>query len=191
MKRLRERQSDFLILAEPVNKWCDFDGVNLMEKIYDANRMGAIIQVYISMAMTEHHKKPYDKILERSIFSGYEIFIKYLDMKKYINKIEKKILDQFIEFIKEQLDIKQPIFIFLDTPVSKCSDRWTNRVDQDNFFVDFELLSGIQELTEQWKNKLSSENRKYYEISGEGSPEEICANIEFIIEFERLNQIRL
>ena len=68
-------------------------------------------------------------------------------MKKYINKIEKKILDQFIEFIKEQLDIKQPIFIFLDTPVSKCSDRWTNRVDQDNFFVDFELLSGIQELS--------------------------------------------
>ena len=191
MKRLRERQSDFLILTEPVNKWCDFDGVNLMEKIYDANRMGAIIQVYISMTMSEHHKKPYDKILERSIFSGYEIFIKYLDMKKYINKIEKKILDQFIEFIKEQLDIKQPIFIFLDTPVSKCSERWTNRIDQDNFFVDIDLLSGIQELTEQWKNKLSLENRKYYEINREDSPEEICANIEFIIEFERINQIKV
>ena len=191
MKRLRERQNDFQILPEPVNKWCNFDGVNLMEKIYDANRMGAIIQVYISLTMAEHHKKPYDKILERSIFSGYEIFIKYLDMKKYINKTEKKILDKFIDFIKEQLDIKEPIFIFLDTPVNKCSDRWKERADRDNFFVDFELLSGIAELTEQWKSKLSSENKKYYELSRECDPEEICANIELIIEFERLNQIRL
>ena len=112
-------------------------------------------------------------------------------MKGFINKIEKKILDEFIGFIKEQLNIREPIFLFLDTPISECSKRWSNRIDQDNFFVDIDLLSGIQELTEQWKNKLSLENRKYYEINGEGSPEEICANIEFIIEFERINQIKL
>ena len=121
----------------------------------------------------------------------YEIFIKYLHLEGFINDIEKKILDEFIGFIKRQLNVREPIFLFLDTPINECTKRWGQRIDQDKFFVDIDLLLGIEKLSKQWKNKLDSENKKYYELNGEKEPEAICADIEFIIEFERMNLIRV
>ena len=178
---------------EPTDRWTEFHGYNLMPKIYEEKGLSSIIQTFISITIAEQHlTQSYEtKIMERSLWAAWNIFIKYLREKGIMGEIEHLILLEFHEFLERSLELKEPIYIFLDTPVKECVSRIESKVDKDQYFIDLDLLEGIEKLTKEWKEDLNIRGKKFYEINGKQEVEIIQREIEFLVEYERINKIYL
>jgi deoxyadenosine/deoxycytidine kinase len=72
------------LFTEPVDKWCNLEGHNLLDKMYsNPNRWAYALNSYISLTMFERHvelNRSLAKItmMERSIYSSNYCFVKYL-----------------------------------------------------------------------------------------------------------------
>ena len=72
------------LLTEPVDKWCNMEGHNLLEKMYsNPSRWAYASNSYISLTMFERHVElsrslAKINIMERSIYSSNYCFAKYL-----------------------------------------------------------------------------------------------------------------
>lgn len=69
-----EKFNDVCLLTEPVEKWRNVNGVNLLELMYrDPKKWAMPFQSYVTLTMLQSHTAPTDKklkIMERSIFSA-------------------------------------------------------------------------------------------------------------------------
>lgn len=72
----------FEVLSEPVKKWKNIEGHNLLDLMYkDAERWSLVFQSYAQLTMMEQHVKKVSKpvkMMERSIYSGRKCFIENL-----------------------------------------------------------------------------------------------------------------
>ena len=70
--------SDVSILTEPVDKWRDLNGNNLLQLMYTAPfRHSYTFQSYVQLTMTQLHNMKVStpiKMLERSVYSSRHVF---------------------------------------------------------------------------------------------------------------------
>ena len=86
-KRAAASEKYVKLYQEPVDKWRDLNGSNLLDLLYsDPKRWSFTVQSYIQLTMLEQHMKDIDnkslvKVLERSIYSSRYCFIENLYQK--------------------------------------------------------------------------------------------------------------
>ena len=191
LKMIAKTNDDYQVLVEPTDRWTEFHGHNLMMKIYEQENLSSIVQTFISVTIAEQHLAQTHevKIMERSLGAARNLFIKYLHEKGIVGEVEKLILFELHAFLETTLNLKEPIYIFLDTPIEECIKRVERKADREQFFIDVDLLEGNERLTKEWKADLRIRGKKFYEIDGKLEVMEIQREIEFLIEYERLNKI--
>ena len=74
LNRFRPETDNVDVLAEPVDRWRNVSGSNLLAMMYlDPARHSLLFQTYVQLTSLEHHNQPSDKdakIMERSLLSN-------------------------------------------------------------------------------------------------------------------------
>lgn len=155
-----EKIMDFELLPEPVPKWTNFKGHNLLQLLYEKpNEWSFPFQLFASLTMFKNHLKKSDKtfkIMERSIFSSSAIFLEAARIEKRIHPIHYEIISEWLEFVKESIEINVDLIIYLrNTPeTSLLRIKKRNRPEEQNIKLQYVEL--IHQLYENW---ISTQNQ--------------------------------
>merc|ERR1712117_684804 len=114
------------VLTEPVDRWRDVNGHNLLQLMYeDPSRWALPFQSYVQLTMLENHllhtKKPV-KLIERSIYSARYCFVENMYRSGRMLGCEYEVLDEWFKFATEKessLDINVDLIIYLRTTPEK------------------------------------------------------------------------
>jgi len=91
-------------VSEPVNKWRNVRGHNLLALFYeDQARWSFPLQSFIQLTMVQQHLQPSFKpvkIMERSLFSAKYCFVENLRRNGKMNDVEFAVLDEWFQYLK-------------------------------------------------------------------------------------------
>lgn len=145
---------DALILSEPVEKWRNVRGHNLLAKMYeDPTRWSLSFQTIVQKTMLELHlhktNKPV-KMMERSIYSARYIFVENLHRSKVMSSPEYAVLDEWFQWINKNMDIKGDLIVYLRTDPKVVYERMRARARVEERHVPLEYLEQLHKIHEDW-----------------------------------------
>ena len=138
---------------EPIDKWKDCKGVNLLELMYnDPKRYSFHLQSFIQSTMFEIQIQNSNfpiKLTERSLLSERYVFIQYLINNKIISDLEFNILNHWFEQLNS-LTPKVNEIIYLRTKPEDVFHqlKLRNRAEEKNISIGY--LSDLHDLHEDW-----------------------------------------
>jgi deoxyadenosine/deoxycytidine kinase len=147
---LNESSECFL---EPLEKWTNLRGVNLLEDMYASPKSKSFnLQTYIQLTMAEiqmnKQTKPI-KITERSLMSERFVFIENLLENDLIGTVELSILDEWYQFLSKQFNKVNEIIYLQTTPETSYQRlRLRNRSEESSVSLDY--ITQIHNLYEKW-----------------------------------------
>lgn len=145
---------------EPVDTWLsikDSDG-NLLDHFYKSpEKYSYCFQMTAYISRLTELKRVLNKanlndiiIMERSVFSDYNVFAKMLYNSGTINEIEyQSYMMWFNHFIN---DLPEIVFVYLKTDYDKCHDRVLRRSRKEEVTVSREYLEKCEKYHESWLN---------------------------------------
>ena len=153
LKLLKEKYiNDFYFAKEPVDKWLDIEGVNLLEKFYeDKERWSYTFQNYAYITRVNEIKNGIDSdkqviITERSPNTDKNIFAKMLVDDGYMSKFEMKLYETwFNEFNMSQIDQ-----IYIRTNLKNCVERIKLRNRNGESNIEPQYLQSLEKNHESW-----------------------------------------
>ena len=153
LKLLKTRYADeFYFAKEPVDKWLDIEGVNLLEKFYeDKERWSYTFQNYAYITRVNEIKNGIhsDKqviITERSPNTDRNIFAKMLVEDGYMSKFEMKLYETwFNEFNMSEIDQ-----VYIRTDLENCVERIKLRNRNGESNIEREYLQSLEKNHESW-----------------------------------------
>jgi len=138
---------------EPIDKWKDCKGVNLLKLMYDDPKqfsfhLQSLIQSTMFEIQIKNSKFPI-KLTERSLLSERYIFIQYLLNNKIISDLEFNILNQWFEQLNS-LTPKVNEIIYLRTKPEDVFQqlKLRNRAEEQKITIGY--LSDLHGLHEDW-----------------------------------------
>lgn len=139
-------------LREPLNNWCAFHNMNLLEAAYNKpKKWAAAFQTYAITTMAKNHLKQAPiKIMERSMESIKNVFIQAHKKQANFPTVQGDILLELIELISSELPTAVNMYIYLRTEPSVAYERlrMRNRAEEQNVSLDY--LQLLHELHEKW-----------------------------------------
>ncbi|XP_077687660.1 thymidine kinase 2, mitochondrial isoform X1 [Eretmochelys imbricata] len=142
------------VLTEPVPKWRNVHGHNLLGLMYqDSSRWGITLQTYIQLTMLEQHTKPMIsplRMMERSIHSAKHIFVENLYRSGRMPKVDYVVLTEWFEWIVKNTDVSVDLIVYLQTSPETCYERLKNRCREEEKIIAMEYLEAIHQLYEEW-----------------------------------------
>jgi len=163
IRMLKERMPEAEFLLEPIEKWQDVGGENLLESFYkDSSRYAFIFQCRAFMTrikqLEEKMADPDCKdtiIIERSWFSDRMCFSQVLRDDGTITEMEwivyKELFDQMFNFIKKaKMNINKYIYVKCDTSVVEKRIKKRNRGEETSIPTDY--LEKLNVKHESWLN---------------------------------------
>ena len=147
-------------IYEPVNRWTDIGGENLLKLFYqNPSKYAFALQSYIQLTMIEAHRtKPRDdsvkfKFMERSIHTSINVFIKQQSQSGILDNIETKILNEWYEFLlKEHKELAVDLVIYLKATPENCLQRIRKRGRKGEENISIDYLNELHTLHEDWLN---------------------------------------
>ncbi|CAL8101535.1 unnamed protein product [Orchesella dallaii] len=101
---------DVCVFDEPISKWRDCQGYNLLDLMYkDPRKWSLCFQSYVQLTMLDLHTKPIVepiKMMERSIFSAQYCFVQNLRNEGLIEDAQYAVLSEWFNFSTANLPIK-------------------------------------------------------------------------------------
>ena len=147
---------DVEIIPEPVEKWQNCDGVNLLQLMYeDPKKNSFAFQTYVQLTKVQLHKaiteKPY-RLMERSLLSARYCFVENLLQNKMITAGEYAVLEKsFQHFTSDpssEFKVDQIVYLRTDPKVSFQRIAKRNRVEEKK--VSFDYIDQLHNLHEDW-----------------------------------------
>lgn len=143
------------VLPEPVYKWTNLNGTDLLQLIFDKPKRWAMAQEsYVMLTMFEEHLRKFGvaKVMERSIHSARIVFIENLKRSGNVKDVEYAILSQWYDFLNDspEFDLSTDLTVYLQTDPSVVVDRIKKRGRKEEAHVNMEFLTGIHKLHEDW-----------------------------------------
>jgi deoxynucleoside kinase len=138
---------------EPIDKWKDCKGVNLLELMYqDPKQYSFLLQSFIQSTMFEIQIKNSEfpiKLTERSLLSERYVFIQHLISNKLISELEFNILNHWFEQLNS-LTPKVNEIIYLRTKPEEVFHQLKirDRIEEKNITIGY--LSDLHRLHEDW-----------------------------------------
>jgi len=144
------------VLTEPVDRWRDVNGHNLLQLMYEnPSRWALPFQSYVQLTMLENHVlntgKPV-KLIERSIFSARYCFVENMYRTGKMLGCEYEVLDEWFKFATKDsaLDLKVDLIIYLKTNPEKALERINIRARSEENQIPLEYLKQLHDLHESW-----------------------------------------
>jgi len=145
------------VLKEPVDRWRDVNGHNLLQLMYkDPQRWAMPFQSYVQLTMLEHHLQRTEgrtvKLMERSIYSARYCFVENMAQSGIMADSEFEVLDQWYKFATAEsgLDVGVDLIIYLRTTPEKALERVKARARGEEEGVPLDYLQQLHELHENW-----------------------------------------
>lgn len=148
------RYDDVEIVVEPLEKWQNLNGSNLLDLMYrDATTWGFPFQIYALLLMLQNHvlrTAKNVKILERSLFSAHNCFNKILREQNHLKKEEYDILNEWMEYVQGNFDVRPDLIVYLRASPQQVFDRikCRNRPEENDISIDY--IRRIHQLHEEW-----------------------------------------
>jgi len=145
------------VLTEPVERWRDVNGHNLLQLMYeDPSRWALPFQSYVQLTMLENHllatSKPV-KLIERSIYSARYCFVENMYRTGKLQGSEFAVLDEWFKFAtnkENSLDLKVDLIIYLKTTPEKALERINKRARSEENQIPLQYLQQLHALHEDW-----------------------------------------
>jgi deoxyadenosine/deoxycytidine kinase len=164
--RLFSEKKNIITLQEPLDQWTNFKGQNVLQMKYDdAAKYDYLFQTLANTTklnlLNEHCHKNGIKIIERSLQSGFNVFVKNSRDNYGMDDLTYEALKYNYETMctKNCLDmITCPdLYIYLQTSPKICYKRMhkRNRCEEKN--VDLTYLKHLHTNYEDWLNQPDSE----------------------------------
>lgn len=143
------------VLPEPVSKWTDLNGTDLLQLIYDDPQRWALAQEsFVQLTMLEEHlrKEGVAKVMERSIHAGRYIFVESLRQSGALSPVEYEIIAKWYDFLNDvpEFDLSTDLTIYLQTNPKVVMERITRRGRKEEAHITMDFLNSIQRLHEDW-----------------------------------------
>lgn len=146
--------SEVEVLEEPVDKWKNVGGKNLLELFYtDCQRWSYLFESYAVLSLMKIHKKPHVtpvKMIERSVYSGYFCFEHNLCKSGMMSKAEHSVHNEWFNWITKQQQPHLDLIIYLKTSPETCMERTKARNRSEEKTIPMELLNALHERHEEW-----------------------------------------
>ena len=149
--------SDFAVFQEPVDKWRDLDGHNLLELMYtDPSRHSYTFQSFVQLTMAQLHAAKTNKrikMIERSLWSARYVFAENLLLSKNMATSEFEVLKAWFEFLRgcpKEVDLSVDLVIYLRTSPEVAYQRLKARARSEEKIVSLEYLQDLHNLHEKW-----------------------------------------
>ncbi|XP_032659658.1 thymidine kinase 2, mitochondrial isoform X2 [Chelonoidis abingdonii] len=151
---INEGEKKTVVLTEPVPKWRNVRGHNLLGLMYqDSSRWGITLQTYIQLTMLDQHTRPMIsplRMMERSIHSAKHIFVENLYRSGRMPEVDYIVLTEWFEWITKNTDVSVDLIVYLQTSPETCYERLKNRCREEEKVIAMEYLEAIHQLYEEW-----------------------------------------
>lgn len=158
-----EKAIDLQIFPEPIPHWTNFNGCNLLQKLYQNPREWIFpFQLYAALTLCNNHLKESNKkykVMERSIFSSKYCFLEAAKINGTIQPIHHNILQKWLEFTESNIKIDVDMIIYLkcNPEISLERIRKRNRPEEVNIQLSYVQL--LNELHNNWLIKGKDDNQ--------------------------------
>ncbi|XP_068424025.1 thymidine kinase 2, mitochondrial isoform X2 [Clinocottus analis] len=126
-----KESSNIEVLTEPVHKWRNVRGHNLLALMYrDPERWGLALQTYVQLTMLERHTAAMTapvRMIERSIFSAKYIFVENLFRSGKMPEVDYIVLSEWFDWITRNVSIPVDLIVYLQTSPQTCHERLKRR----------------------------------------------------------------
>ena len=183
LKVLEKHFKDVEFVEEPVKKWQNLGGMNLLNSFYsDPQRWGFSFEFYSMLTKIQALLKVADSdkpiiIIERSILSN-KIFMDLSNELGKLDKMEYSMLKKTYDFYLENVYPQIAGIIYLDTPVDECIKRITKRNRGEECNIEKSYLEAIKKKLDELAD---SSTRVVIRIDGlyncERDGTRVCDNI--------------
>lgn len=106
--------------TEPVAKWQNVAGVNLLERMYKEPECWAMpFQTYVTLTMLQTHTMRTDKavkLMERSLYSARYCFVENMHTNGVLNAANYEIMQQWYDYIGENVHVQADL-------IGECVER--------------------------------------------------------------------
>lgn len=138
---------EFLVLEEPVEKWKDFHGCNLLDlKFNQPERFQFPFQTYATLTRLQQHLKTTDKpikLMERSLLTARRCFVENLRDIGVLHDGMYHVLNEWYEFVNEFHPIRCDLIIYLRTTPSVAYDRVIERAREEEAAINLSYLEKL------------------------------------------------
>jgi deoxynucleoside kinase len=146
------------LMCEPLKLWENFHGTNLLELKYsNREKFEFIFQIlaYISRfeQMNEVFKNNSIRMLERSLYSSFEVFVEHGNKVMGMNPLEYEMLKYVFGVTKQGIlnNITRPdLIVYIKTDSDVCFSRMINRNRSAEKTVPFDVIEGLHLAHENW-----------------------------------------
>lgn len=142
------------LITEPVEKWRDCGGVNLLDLMYkDPHRWAMPFQTYVTLTMLNMHTFQTEKsvkLMERSMFSARYCFVESMLASGSLHKGMYNILQEWYGFIHSNIHIQADMIVYLRTSPEIVYERMKKRARSEESCVPLAYLQELHELHENW-----------------------------------------
>ena len=152
-----EKFKNVKVITEPVHKWRNLKGTNLLQKMYeDPERWSLIFQTYVQLTMLEQHTDRCDeevKIMERSLYSARYCFVENLFRTKKMQASEYEVISSWFEFLDSRMhsvDLGVDLLIYLRTSPEKAMERMQKRSRGEETLISLSHIRDMHQLHEEW-----------------------------------------
>ena len=145
------------VITEPVDKWRNLGGCNLLEKMYEnPARWSLVFQSYVQLTMVEQHTSTTErsiKVMERSLYSAMYCFAESLVQSDKMEKSEFEVLAAWFGYLVEEMkniDLAVDLIIYLRTDPETAMKRVQKRSRGEECLITIEHVKQLHELHEDW-----------------------------------------
>lgn len=144
------------LIPEPISLWTNCKGHNLLQNLYqDPTKNSFSFQTYVQLTSVQNHLKKVSepiKLTERSIHSAKYCFIEQLYYKGFIQGHEYSILNDWYQFLVQNLELNIDEIIYLQTKPEIVFSRIIKRNRAEEKEISIEYLHEIHIMHEKWLN---------------------------------------
>lgn len=149
-----ERYTNAQIILEPVEKWINLNGINLLQRMYEnPEKWSYTFQNYTLLTQLENHFMVCEKdikIMERSIYSGRYCFAEALRSDGKIQRESFQVFLKWYEFAEKCIKNQTDLIVYLRTSPDIAYDRIQHRDRFEEKAVPFEYICLLHDLHEAW-----------------------------------------
>ncbi|XP_055622385.1 deoxynucleoside kinase isoform X3 [Toxorhynchites rutilus septentrionalis] len=142
------------LLTEPVEKWRNCGGVNLLELMYkEPHKWAMPFQTYVNLTMLTMHNQQTDKsvkLMERSMFSARYCFVENMYKSGTLHQGMYNVLQEWYDFIQTNIHIQADLIVYLRTSPEIVYERMKKRARSEESCVPLKYLQELHELHENW-----------------------------------------
>lgn len=147
---------DFIkIYQEPVEKWQNFKGFNLLEMSYEnPERYAFLFQSYAFLTMLRRHTEGLEagklNMMERSVLSNNYCFMKAAIENKLVEPPFAAVFQEWFDFTQKNFQIEPDLIVYLRTSPDVLIQRIKERGRTEEQNINFAQLKQLHDIHENW-----------------------------------------